>query len=1054
MAANITTSLAYQWFNQHIGQPNVMQMEAWQSIIKGEHALISAPTGTGKTLAAMLPLIEHLLTAVKPKTYVLYITPLKALSHDVQRNLQSILDGVSAYAGKASTLNVSVRTGDTDATVRRQQLSKPPQVIVTTPESLFILLSSKGGQKALSTIRYVVVDELHALVESKRGAHLMLSLQRLQKKLSRPLQRIAMSATQKPLALLGQWLTGGQPCHLVEASLKRDIDIRLALPVTPLAAILSNVQLEQIAGQIIDYAANRHTTLVFVNTRRLAERLSRLLNNLLKERSHGACIALGTHHGSLSRDVRLDIEQQLKSGQLNIVVATSSLELGIDIGSVDMVCQLGSPKRFAAMWQRAGRAGHYQGGVSVARLFPLTRDDLLEMYVMVQAMSEGELDQLHPNNAPLDVLAQHILAECASQQQTETELAEWVRKAWDYRYIEDSQLQQVLQMLADGFNGRQEQIRLLWNRATGRLQASSALSGLCAMNTGAIPDQFDQDVWLINEELGSPGTQHLGTVDEDFAFESMVGDVVQLGNRNLQIVRSVATGLYVRETDEHPSAIPFWLGEGAGRSNELSMAMGKLLNIADNYSIEEIKTEQWLQASFFESSQMAFSSQQLMDYLAACKAALGYLPHAKQIVIERFFDDTGNYHIVVHSTFGIAVNRAWGLALRKRFCRQFNFELQANATDNGLLLSLGSTHSFPLEEITGYLHSYSVRQVLIQALLDSPLFVNRWRWSCNIALAVLRMRNGKKVAPQIQRNQAEDLLALLFPDQLACLENIRGEREIPEHPLVQQVINDCLHEAMDIEGLEALLIGIESGDIKVHCIELNGPSPLAEELVHGKPWSFLDDGEAEDRRTRTISTKPQTPSIREASKLQGLPDADILRHKQHCWPTVIDPQSLYQLLCKAGYLNISEAKRGAPEGISNSAAKNWPAWFEALRRNYQATVLYVDEQPVCWVADVYRQHIETICPEFIAKPTLPVYTPTSEILSVETALEMLLMARLSVLSLTNQEQILQGLVVPDKLLLSSLMNLQIRGDIIAFQGNKKSLRQWAVRQHMAALRRS
>lgn len=1032
------------WFLQAIGTPSEMQRQAWQHITAGEHTLIAAPTGSGKTLAAFVPLFGELLSPSGQQsgvTRILYVSPLKSLSHDVERNLQPALAGISEHAQLTQPLRAAVRTGDTLAYERQKQLKNPPQVLVTTPESLFILLCSKNGRKALSGVRQVVVDEIHALAGNKRGAHLLLSLERLQRLLSRPLLRIGISATQRPLERLAQWLCSGQDCALVDAGLRADLDLNIELPATPLGAILSNVQLDDICQQIQQLAQARRTTLVFVNTRRMAERMARILTELMPEAAAKQRI-LATHHGSLSRELRLEAEQRLKTGQLQLVIATSSLELGIDIGSIDLVCQLGSPKRFSAMLQRAGRAGHHHGGVPMARLFPLTRDDLLESWVLLQGLKQKQLDSVRLPHQPLDVLAQHILAECACGEQSEAGLAEWVRRAWPYRQLSDAELAALLNMLADGFSGRQEQIRLLWDRARGRLKAEKTLRSLCAMNAGAIPDQFDQDVWLQSEQPGE-SAEHIGTVDEDFAFESMAGDVLQLGNRSLQIVKSSSDGLLVQSAEGHPPSIPFWFGEGAGRSVELSDAMALVLAQAAGRTPEQLAQTGWLENAAGLNPRAA---EQLCGYIAACHAALDGLPHQQRIIIERFFDTTGNFHVVIHSTHGIRINRAWGLALRKRFCRQFNFELQASATDNGLLLSLGPTHSFPLEDITGYLKSHSVRQVLLQALLDSPLFVSRWRWAANASLAVPRMRNGKKVEPQQQRSQAEDLLALLFPDQLACLENIRGEREIPDHPLVNQVISDCLFEAMDIEGLEALLIGIEQGEIQVSCLDLNGPSPLAEELVHGKPWSFLDDGEAEERRTRTVQTSYRTPDINAALQLRSLPQADIHRLRQRCWPKVSNPDSLHALLCKAGYLTITEGQAGSPPGIGNPQAGFWPRWFQSLVRDWRAGIISRDGKPVYWVADQWARMLLSLDDQLTAhQKWLDSLPDTAD----DQASSALVLARMAVLGPVNAAGFDEGMALPSPSE-AALAELQARGDIIRLTADQDW---WVLRRHAVELRR-
>jgi len=1031
------TSSVEHWFRQHIGVPTALQLQAWSNLRQGHSLLLAANTGAGKTLAAMLPLLEQLSPAMLQQNAVrvLYISPLRALAQDVERHLQTQLASLAACCPQQRALTVGLRTGDSLPQQRQQLWRQPPDILVTTPESLFILLVSARGRKLLAQVAHVVVDEVHALAPNKRGTHLSLSLERLQLLVQQPLQRIGLSATQKPLTELSDWLCGGRACQIVDATETRRLKMHLQLPMEPLAALLSQQQFLDICKQISDMQNHFRTLLVFVNTRRMAERVGRALSEIDDEAEQADRVAV--YHGSLSRTARLEAEQWLRAGRLRVVVATSALELGIDVGHIDCVVQLGSPKSIGAMLQRVGRSGHSTTGVPQARLFPLTRNDLLECTALLDCIKRNELDRLHLPVQQWDVLAQHVLAECSCKSATERALAQWIRRAWPYRDISAAALEQLLQVLAAGYSGRQDLMRLSRDRQRRTISASRQLRALVAMNAGAIPEQFDQDVWLL------PEREHLGTVDEEFAFESMAGDVMQLGNRSLQVLRSCADGLFMQAADEHPPALPFWFGEGNGRSVELGQAMAVLLRAGGQTD----------SASSAENPPGATADAQLAAYLAAGQSVLGHLPHAQQMVLERFFDSTGNFHVVLHNVCGIRINRAWGLALRKRFCRQFNFELQANATDNGILLSLGPTHSFPLADIIGYLHSSSVREILLQALLDSPMFISRWRWVCNTALAVLRQVNGKRVAPQVQRNQAEDLLALLFPDQLACLENIRGEREIPDHPLVQQALDDCLFAAMDILGLQQVLAAVESGDIAIHCVETNAPSPLAEELVHCQPWAFLDAGEAEDRRTRTVATQRRTPTPVHARRMGRLSSAALSSLKRAAWSQVQGPKDLYQLLCQGGLLPLAEAQQGAPAGISNPHASRWPAWFAALRRECYATVLRDEHDSArCWIADQWLPALRLLYPDWQPVPDLP-YCPDDSGLCAQLCRQRLLQARLQVCPLNTAQTLANDLLLPLADVQTALLALEHSGALVRLVASSAEDELWLLRSQAQNLRR-
>ncbi len=769
----------HAWFAETFAQATPVQNSAWEAIRSGHDVLIAAPTGSGKTLAAFLcainDLVEHSQDRSLPDgVQVLYVSPLKALSNDIEKNLQYPLAGVDSWlqanGNAASGIRAMVRTGDTTPGEREQMRRHPPHILVTTPESLYLLLTSVSGRAMLATVRDVIVDEIHAVAGSKRGSHLALSLSRLDHLLPRRARRIGLSATQKPIEEIAHFLNGGLPCQIIDTGHQRERDLQIEMPASPLTAVMANEVWEEIYDRLQHLIEEHRTTLIFVNTRRLAERLARHLAERIGEE------AVTAHHGSLSRTHRLEAEQALKHGRLRALVATASLELGIDIGHVDLVCQLGSPGSISGFIQRVGRAGHQVGAIPKGRLFPLTRDDLVESIALLRAVRDGLLDQVAIPAAPLDVLAQQLVAEISAREWDDTALFTLVRSAWPYRQLDRETFDQVIDMLASGYATRRGRraAYIHHDAINGRLRARPGARLTALQNGGAIPDQFDYEVTL------QPQGFRVGTLNEDFAFESIPGDIFQLGNTSYRILKIEQGRVLVDDAHGQPPTIPFWLGDAPGRSDELSAAVSTLRqDIQDQLQTHAVEVvQQQLQAQGCSPA----AAQQAVAYLSAVRAALGCIPTRQHMVLERFFDDTGDMHLVIHAPLGSRIMRAWGLALRKRFCRHFNFELQAAALEDGLILSLGETHSFDNESIPAFLKSNNVRQVLIQALLDAPMFAARWRWNATIALAVQRMRNGQKLPPQWQRNQAEDLVAVVFPDQLACLENIRGEREIPRSP--------------------------------------------------------------------------------------------------------------------------------------------------------------------------------------------------------------------------------------------------------------------------------
>jgi len=901
------------WFARTFDAATPAQSQAWPAIQAQQHVLIAAPTGSGKTLAAFLAAIDQLVRdalehGLNDETRIVYVSPLKALSNDIRRNLEAPLAGIreelKALGLPDIEIRTFVRTGDTPQSERNNMRKRPPHIVVTTPESLYILLGSESGRKMLGTTRTVIVDEIHAMVGSKRGLHLALSLERLEALAGQRLTRIGLSATQKPIEEVARFLVGtrhlrpdGQAdCTIIDTGHVRERDLSIEVPNSPLEAVMSGDVWTEVYDRLAELAGEHRTTLVFVNTRRHAERVARHLSERMGEKNVTA------HHGSMAKELRFDAESRLKRGDLKVLVATASLELGIDIGDVDLVCQLGSPRSIAAFLQRVGRSGHSVGGTPKGRLFPLSRDDLAECAALLDAVRRRELDRLRMPQKPLDVLAQQIVAETGAREWGDDEAFALMRSAYPYRDLTRPEFDEVVQMLAEGYSTRRGRHgALIYHDAVNHMLRPRRSARLTAITSGGtIPDNADYQVLL------QPQATFVGTVNEDFAVESLQGDIFQLGNVSYRILRVEQGKVRVEDAHGEPPTIPFWLGEAPGRTDELSHAVSRLrIEIEQKLQDGVEAATRWLTDEVGLSGPAAI---QLANYMAAARTALGILPTQQTIIFERFFDEAGGMQLVIHSPFGSRLNRAWGLALRKRFCRSFNFELQAAATEDTIILSLTTAHSFELPDVARYLHSNTVRPLLVQALCAAPMFTARWRWSATIALALPRFRGGKKVAAPLARMAAEDLLTSIFPDQVACAENLPGELEIPDHPLVRQTVRDCLEEAMDIDGFEHVLRNLESGQIQVVARDVTEPSPLALEVLSARPYAYLDDAPLEERRTQAVLSRrwldPQT-----ASDIGKLDPEAIQRVRDEAWPDAANADELHDAMLWLTFLTQDEAAR-------------------------------------------------------------------------------------------------------------------------------------------------
>ncbi|MGQ0553680.1 MAG: DEAD/DEAH box helicase [Planctomycetota bacterium] len=985
------------WFAETLGEPTEPQRRGWPLIVDRQHVLVAAPTGTGKTLAAFLSALDGLLrqgAALPSATQVLYVSPLRALSNDVQRNLQGPLAALAALDPSLPEVRVLVRTGDTPQAARAAMGRKPPHILVTTPESLFILLTSDGGRALLSTVRTVIVDEIHALARDKRGSHLALSLERLQALVEARapdgaaegatpprLQRIGLSATQKPLEAMARLLGGcapdgaPRPVALVDVGHLRALDLDAVVPDTPLAAVCSHDQWGELYGQLATLVRAHRTTLIFVNTRKLAERLAARLTEQL-----GAEV-VGCHHGSLSRETREQAERRLKLGQLRVLVATASLELGIDIGDVDLAVQVGSSRSIATLLQRVGRAGHGVGRVPKGRLVPLTLDEGVEAVALLDAIRAGELDRTPQPPAALDILLQQLVAACVPEAWEEEALFQRLRSAAPYAALTREDFDACVALHSTG------RYALLHRDGVGGLLRATKRARLPALTSGgAIPDNADYRVLL------EPEGTFVGTLNEDFAIEANVRDIFQLGNTSWRILRIEPGVVRVADAAGEPPTLPFWLGEAPSRTSELSARIGLLRQgCAEAMGLGgpgEPKADIAAGVAFLAERTRVVGGaevspaflQQIAEYLAAGAQALGTVPTQNRLVLERFFDESGGMQLVVHSPFGGRINRAFGLALRKRFCRGFGFELQAAANEEAIVLSLGSQHSFPLEDVWRYLNSATARDLLVQALLAAPMFTTRWRWNAMRSLLLPRLRDGRPVPPALQRMRAEDLLAAAFPQAIACGETLPpGDLPVPmEHPLVRQTVEDCLHEALDVEGLLALLAGLESGAIERRALDRSEPSPFAFGILTAQPYSFLDDAPLEERRTQAVRTR-RVLDPQQQDELGALDPEAIARVRAEAWPDPVSAVELHEALQWMGFLTTAEARRSG-----------WEDWLTQLAQQGRAVP---DAGGQRWFAaeapragrEVLRGRLEALGPVAADDPLLAEFAVEAAELEVEGA---------------------------------------------------------------------
>src|SRR6266446_5062574 len=1115
--------LVRDWFIQRFGTPTEPQEQGWPHILAGHTTLISAPTGSGKTLAAFLACIDRLVCKavageLTDRTEVLYISPLKALGNDIQKNLEVPLGEILQMAGERGLLmpeiRTAVRTGDTLIKDRLAMLKRPPHILVTTPESFYILLTAEKSRAILRDVETVIVDEIHAVADDKRGVHLSLSLERLEALTHRPPVRIGLSATQKPIEEVARFLAGNSDSEktrpdpvIVNIGHKRTLDIGVEVPSSELGPVASNEMWDEIYERIVQLVNSHRSTLVFVNTRRLAERIAHQLGERLGEENVAA------HHGSLSRKLRLEAERKLKEGQVKVLVATASLELGIDVGTVDLVCHISSPRSIAVALQRVGRSGHWRGAVPRGRFFVTTRDDLAECAVLVRAIRLGELDRLIFPEGSLDVLAQQIVACCAaagsaavpaavveaSRRQSgknehgvtdgviagvdadatsdgwdEDKLFALVKRAYPYRNLSRETFDAVLTMLSEGIVSQRGRYGayLHHDRINRKLRARRGARLAAITSGGAIPDN------ALFSVVAEPDGGSVGTVDEDFAVESLAGDIMLLGNTSWRIrrVESRTSRMLVEDAHGAPPTVPFWRGEAPARTAELSQQLGELRKEISDRLPGVVPVEGWRNLPIVadavswlreECGLDRSGAEQLIQYILEGRVVLGDVPTQMTIIAERFFDEGGGMQLIIHAPFGGRINKAWGRALRKRFCRGFNFELQAAATDNGLNIALAEQHSFPLADVFQFLHSETMPPILEQAALDSPIFQTRWRWDATRALALLRFQGGKKVPPQIQRMRSDDLLASVFPDVAACQENIEGDIKIPDHPLVREVMKDVLTEALDIEGLGEVLRGIEQGRIRCLAVDTPVPSQFSHEILNANPYAYLDDAPLEERRARAVEMRRVLPaSVLE--EVGALDPAAIAQVQQEAWPDVRDADELHDVLHTLVMVPTPGTQHSAVgnqlEARSPELTANWTEFFDRLERDNRAVVAEVAGKQY-WVAAERVEWFQAIHRVVTGLPPVPAgQSPATTQPGADEAVLAAVQGWIAHLGPTTASEIGELLGLPASEIEKALLRMEASGAILrgkfrpsgahpAASASQESEIEWCERRLLARIHR-
>ncbi|MGB3442794.1 MAG: ATP-dependent helicase [Actinophytocola sp.] len=981
-ALDLFSPATRQWFTGAFAAPTDAQTGAWLAAANGEHALVVAPTGSGKTLAAFLWALDRLATEPKPaerteRCRVLYVSPLKALAVDVQRNLRAPLAGISQATRRLGEqdpgITVGMRTGDTPADERRSFQRTPPDILVTTPESLFLLLTS-AARESLRGVETVIVDEVHAVAGTKRGAHLAVSLERLDALLPRPAQRIGLSATVRPIDEVGAFLAGGRPVTVVAPKIGKTIEMTVVVPVEDMTELDGPPPLEgpvtpdpdldlpggigtleEMAGEaggirrpsiwpaveerVLDLVRQHRSTIVFTNSRRLAERLTSRLNELAAERpvypadvgrfpaeaiaESGWAAGVETptvaraHHGSMSREQRTSVEEALKSGQLPCVVATSSLELGIDMGAVDLVIQIEAPPSVASGMQRIGRAGHQVGAVSRGVMFPKFRGDLVSCAVVAERMGEGAIESMRYPRNPLDVLAQHVVAMVALEPWTVGDLAALVRRAAPFAALPESALHSVLDMLAGRYPSEEFgelRPRVTWDRVNGELRGRPGAQRLAVTSGGTIPDRGLFTVMTPAADAGSGS--RIGELDEEMVYESRVGDTFLLGTSAWRIQDITADRVIAVPAPGEPARMPFWKGDTQGRPLELGRALGKFLREVSGMA--EPQARERATAAGLD----AFAAGNLIAYLDEQKEATRYVPDDRTMLIERYRDELGDWRMVVHSPFGAQVNAPWALAIGARMRERRGIEVRMAHSDDGIVIQLPDTMDDEGSDVVVsaddvLLDPDEIEQIVVTEVGGSALFASRFR-ECAARSLLLPRRDPRKRTPLWrQRQRASQLLSVAA--------------KYEQFPVVLEAMRECLQDVYDLAGLRSLMAEVRSRKVRVVEVETRSPSPFARSMLFGYAGMFLYDSDAPlaERRAAALSLDSSllaellgSEAIRElldpevlAEVEQSLQRLDPSRHARHAEDTA-------DLLRFLGDLSTAEA---ALRGVE-------PGWLDELER--------------------------------------------------------------------------------------------------------------------------
>lgn len=932
-----------EWFRDTFPAPTRAQELGWAAIAEGQHTLLLAPTGSGKTLAAFLSCLDQLVTnpaprdknGKRPGVRVLYVSPLKALSYDIERNLRAPLAGLHIAAARAGTappdIAVATRTGDTPQRERDAIRRDPPDILITTPESLYLMLTSRA-REALRTVETVIVDEIHTMAATKRGAHLALSLERLEALTRRPFQRIGLSATQRPLEEIARYLGGDRPVQPVDAGSDPGLDLRVVVPVEDMerpgdtwahAAVAEGAYGVEartsiwpaIYPELLALIREHRSTLVFVNNRRLAERIALRVNELAGEE------LVRTHHGSMSPAQRTEVEEQLKSGTLPALVCTSSMELGIDMGAVDLVIQVESPKSVARGLQRVGRAGHQVGEVSVGRIFPKFRGDLLECAVLTERMMRGEIESTRVPRNPLDVLAQQIVAMCAMDELPVDDIERLVRRTYSFADLSREQLENVLGMLAgyypsDEFAGLRP--RVIWDRERDIVSSRGDAKTVAIVNGGTIPDRG-----LYGVYLGDDGPR-VGELDEEMVYESRPGETFLLGASTWRIEQITRDRVIVSPAPGEPGKMPFWRGDGIGRPYEFGRAIGaftrEVLAFPSGRAVEELGARSRLDER---------AAENLVSYLAEQREATGVVPSDRTIVVERFRDELGDWRVVILSPFGGQVHAPWALALEATLSERAGFEVQTIWSDDGIALRLAGADELPAESLL-FPDPEEVEELLVRRLADSSLFAARFRENAARALLLPRPRPGARTPLWMQRQRAANLLAVAS--------------RYPAFPIVLETYRECLRDVFDMPALVDLLARIRGREIRVASVETREASPFARSLVFDYIAAYMYEGDAplaEQRAQALTLDRNLLNDLLGEDELRELLDPAALEQTELELQGLAEtyrarnPDQLHDLLRKLGDLSVDEVTARV---IDSSRARAWLAQLAGTRRACAVTI--------------------------------------------------------------------------------------------------------------------